>query len=84
MATRDDQTPSPAHPPRLRIELVIAALLIAALASIYKIQMPGSFASTGLDARVLTRHSEFAEPQRQPTIALSSCAIEQAVSRPYL
>jgi hypothetical protein len=45
MATRDDQTPSPAHPPRLWIELVIAALLIAALASIYMIQMPGSFAS---------------------------------------
>jgi hypothetical protein len=45
MATRHGQIPSPAHPPRLRIALVIVALLIAALASIYMIQMPGSFAS---------------------------------------
>jgi len=45
MATRDDQTPSPAHAPRLRIALVIVGLLIVALASIYMIQMPGSFAS---------------------------------------
>jgi hypothetical protein len=41
---RSDSISSPSA--CLRIALVIAALLIAALASIYMIQMPGSFAST--------------------------------------
>ena len=40
MATRDDQIPSPTHPPRLRIAPGDVGLLIVALALIYMIQMP--------------------------------------------
>jgi hypothetical protein len=47
MAIKDGQTPSRMPPPRLRMAVVIVALvIIAAVASLYMIRMPGSVAST--------------------------------------
>lgn len=40
------QIESPPSPPRLTIALVVAALLIVGMASLYMVQMPGAFSTT--------------------------------------